>query len=198
MLRRRRWVRRGSHWSIPVVCGPENRRTQASHRSRPSDNQLPNWSRFITLDKVPLTDKIEKTDISHHSDSTHVNGVRRDPHLLRAASALKKMQGSHATFHKVSVARRVHRHCLLPDNVCDGTKQRCYEEILRKHQAALTGDEYRAARTREHLTKLQRKLQQPSILRIARTLLRSALRAKSPLDPRAEAFLKEIKKGRMP
>ena len=124
---------------------------------------------------------------------------------LRSAKELAAMQATHATAHSVTVARRKHEHSLRNQNLRDGTKERCYEVIFRKH---LNDDEYRTAmaRGRERLTKLRRpkllsrvkwrltKLQRPKLLRNVLMLMFRALSTNTEMDPCVEAFLKEMDK----
>jgi len=128
---------------------------------------------------------------------------------LRSAKELAAMQATHAITHRVTMVIRKHENSLGLQNLHDGTKKRCCEVILQKH---LNGDEYRAAMAREILTRFQRpklldrvkvgliKLQRPKLLRNALTLIirrrrrHRALPAQTEMDPRTEAFLKEMDK----
>ena len=125
------------------------------------------------------------------------------------------MQATHATAHSVTVMVRRHKHSLLIQNTQDGTKERCYEMILRKH---LNGFEYRDAMAKVRMRPI--KLQPPKLLTRVKTRLKEvqrpklfrnalwliilmrrallikteALPTKTEMDPRTEAFLKEIDK----
>ena len=109
------------------------------------------------------------------------------------------MQATHATAHTATVVKRHHKDCLRIQNTRDGTKERCYEEILQKH---LHGDEYRATMAMARRTKLRRPrpLWNPHefmrrlfrVLRMRRLRSFLGLRRDIPLDLQAEAFLKEM------
>ena len=120
---------------------------------------------------------------------------------LRSAKALGSIRATHATSHRVTVARRVHEDNLRIQNIRDGTKERCYEKILQKH---LEGHEYRAAMAiqKKRLAKLRRPRLRlsPAVRKLVHRVLPSHVlkpRRRSPstpvaIDPRAAAFLKEI------
>ena len=134
---------------------------------------------------------------------------------LRSAKELVAMQATHATTHSVTAVKRNHKNSVHMQNGHEGTKERCYEMILRKH---LNGFEYRDAitRDRERLIKFQppklfirvktklKEVQRPKlfrnalwlIIRMRRALLikMGVLPPKTEMDPRVVAFLKEIDK----
>jgi len=76
---------------------------------------------------------------------------------LRSAKELKAGQAAHAMDHCVTMAKRDHKDCLRLKNIRDGTKERCYAIILRKH---LNEEEYQDAMAREKCSRLQ----QPKLL----------------------------------
>ena len=109
------------------------------------------------------------------------------------------MPGTHATAHTVTMIKRHHKDCLRIQNIQDGTKERCYEEILHKH---LCGDKYRAAMKMAKRTKLRRPrpFYNPyelmrrlfRVLRMRRLRSFLGLRHHMSLDLKTQAFLKKL------
>ena len=118
---------------------------------------------------------------------------------LRSAQELIAMPGTHATAHTVTMIKRHHKDCLRIQNIQDGTKEKCYEEILQKH---LGGDKYGAAMEMAKRTKLRRPrpLWNPyelmrrlfRVLRMRRLRSFLGLRRDMSLDLPTQVFLKEL------
>ena len=111
------------------------------------------------------------------------------------------MRGTHATAHDVTVIKRIHKDSVHKQNRLDGTKERCYELILRKH---LSGVEFETAMKQERrkfrrwspLAKATKRLVKRLRPRRLRSALRTKLSARSSsekVDPRIQSFLHEVK-----
>ena len=121
---------------------------------------------------------------------------------LRSARALKTLDAKHATAHHVTVARRMHENCLRIQNIRDGTKQRCYAEILRKHVNTVSDEDFQIAldRAQEKLKRLHRPPLRPIVKerlerrpQLARLLRSFGLApSRTTVAPCVAAFLKEM------
>ena len=119
---------------------------------------------------------------------------------LRTAQELIVHQGAPGTCHVATMLKRNHPGCLRIQNTLDGTKERCYERIFRKH---LEGAAYQAAMAKVRRTKLNPSRSSWRPRQVAKAVgrvlgfrrLASVLRLQSglSLDEETQAFVRDMR-----